>query len=263
MIPAPKANELIERLRPLIEDRRPDAFSIARIRRDAEGLLRSGVMPGETHMILGTLDALEFNGAGFFDHFRIAQQLSGSQSVSANFSLVALRCGFVRESVEAANAFFHAHPDDLSVLKLAREIAVDSLQFGILLQVEERFAKLRSKPIGVARERFTSAIARAKHLGISEAAILDRIEFAGAILREEHEPIFSVLFDFALDGRFSYCFGVKCDVDTMCDLNFKMAEHLVDTFDDTLVDFFTICCLTHRGDVSSGRLSDARSETQQ
>jgi len=265
VIPAPKVNELINELKLLLPERQPSPLALARIRRESQKVLRSHVTPDEAHMILGTVAALEFGVEEFFEHFRIAQQLSSHSNIRRNFAVMAMRCGFVREAYEATISLMRSYPDDLGILRLAREFSVNALQFGSFFEAEERLKRLNDKPESgvIAAARFHELKARADQLDISPEDVLDRLEFAGAIVRNAKEPIFSTLFDIGLEGRFSYSFGVKCDTDTLCDLNFKIAELIVSTFDDTLADLFTIGCLIHRSDMSTGRLSDARPEAQQ
>lgn len=264
MIPVPKANELIDELILLVDKRSPDQLSLARIEREGRQLLQSRVTPELAHMVLGTAAALKFDIDGFRDHFRIAQQNSSSPTIRTNFAVMALRLGLLKDAYGIVASLMGSYPDNLTTLGVAREVALAALQFDKMYEIQERLTRLQAKQETgyIEISRLSESTERAKRMGIQGDAILDRLEVASSILREAREPVFSRLFDIGLDGRFSYSLGVKCDVDTLCDLNFRIVDRMIESFDDTYSDLFTIGCLVHRGDVPTSRLSDPRSEAQ-
>lgn len=264
--PATKANELLDVLQRLDNDRQPSEFELTRVEREAEKLVRSGGDPAKGHMVAGIASAFRGDWQEYERHFRISSELSPSRHVRHNNIKAGLRLAYASRPLALARELMQAYPDDLAVLKLVREVAVQTLEFEMIVRVQSALNKLGVGEEAGAEEQIRRLMLvrdRALRYGITSADIVARLDAAGEVLREAREPIFGVLFDFALDGRLGYSLSVKADIGTICDLNFRIVDRLVERFDDTLADLFTIGCLISRRELHATRLSHAGEEAQQ
>lgn len=264
-IPATKANELLDVIQRLSHERKPSELELARVQREATTLVRSGAAPADGHMVLGMASAFQNDMGGFQHHFGIAFELTSERYIRKNFIFAALRLGLVEQPLAHARDLFQLYPDDIGALRLVHEMAVRALEFELAEHSERALRKLAAwredEVITVARLRL--ARDRALRLGISSSDIVARLETAAKVVREAGEPVFGLIFDFAREGRFSYGFVLRANVEVLCDINFQIVDRLVDQFDDTLADLFTICCLTRPSELHTPGLSLVSDQAQQ
>lgn len=260
--PATKANELLDVLQRLRDDRRPSEFDLARVEREAEKLVRSGSDPAEGHMVAGIASALRGDWQEYERHFRISSELSPRRHIRHNDIMASLRLAYASRPLALARELMRAYPDDLVGLGLVRDVAVRTLEFDLMKQAQYALEKLGAQEADTELRMKKLAIVhdRALRLGISSADIVARLDAVGEILREAREPVFGSMFDFALEGRLAYSLAIKADIDTLCDLNFRIIDRLIERFDDTLADLLTIGCLVNRSELHATGLSRAGEE---
>ena len=231
-------------------------FEIA-IGREAQALLSKGITPAEARMILGTVAALSFDVEGFVDHYRVARDLSPDRRIRANFTIMALRLGLFQWATNQATELFHTYQDDVGVIKLAREVGAQSLNFELHFAAVEALEKLNVPPEALA-VRFSTRARRMSHLWrerrVKWEEFIQRLDAAASVLREQREPIFDALYDMTPEGRLSYSFAVKADIDTITNINFAIVDRIVNGFDETLADVVTFSCLPARRELLPRRV---------
>ena len=263
MIPASKTNDLIDQMRPLLSERRPSELAVRKIRLDAEKLVRSGVDPAQGHMILGSLDSLEFNVEGVKNHFKIAQQLSPDRVIPFNYCVVGRRIGLMGEIRKTADSLLSRYPDDLKVLNLVNEMAGVCCDLEMMFDARERSSRLgQDLNLGaIQQSKFIPVASRAKKLGISTEEIVARLDVAGATLRDSREPCFGAIYEVSPEGTVAYSFGLEASSAELTEYSLAIVDALVDAFSDPLSDLITISCLKKR-ELPTRELSRAGEETR-
>jgi hypothetical protein len=212
-------------------------------------------------MLLGSLDALEFDLDGVKDHFRIAQQLSAERIIPFNFCVVGRRVGLIADIRRAADGLLSRYPDDVKVLNLVSEVAAICCDFGMLFEARERADRL-GKPIeGMDSRRFVPVVANAEELGISTDDIVERLQAAASVLTKAREPNFGALFDVSPEGTLAYSFSLDASASELTNYSLSIADVLLDRFQDPLSDLITISCLKKR-ELPTRELSHAGDETR-
>ncbi len=263
--PAIKANALLNVIQRLSHERKPSQLELARVQREATTLIRSGAAPSDGHMMLGIVCAFQNDTDEFQRHFQIAFGLSSDRYIRKNYIFAALRLGLVEQPLAQARDLFQMYPDDIGALRLAHEMAMRALDFDLAERAEHALRKLEAwrteEVITLARMRPVRE--RASRLRISTSDIVARLDVAAKTVRDAGEPVFGLVFDFGREGRVSYGIVLRASVDVLCDINFRIVDRLVDQFDDTLADLFTICCLTRPSELHTPGLSLVSDQTQQ
>lgn len=262
--PATKENALLEVIQRLSHEHHPSPLELARVQREATALIRSGAVPAAGHMVLGIARAFQNDAEGFQRHFDIAFGLTSERYVKKNFIFAALRLGLIERPLAHARDLFQLYPDDIGALRQVNEVATRALDFELAESSEHALRKLEAWRVDdlITFARLRPAHERALRLGISSSDIVVRLEMAAKVVRDAGEPVFGLVFDFAREGRFSYGLVLRTNVDALCDINFRIVDRLVEEFDDTLADLFTICCLTRPSELHTPGLSLVRDQTQ-
>lgn len=263
MIPVTKASQIIDALIAVLGEREPSIFALNRIEQDALALIKNGANPSEGHMLMGAVAALRFDADSFNDRFRIAKSLSADRHIRLNYSVMCNRLGLITSAFEEGRSLFERYPDDIAIVKAAQLTFMQSLNFDLMIEVEGHLRKLgvpEDKVHGIPSNRFAEVAQRVREKSVGHDAILERLEVASKILRDYREPIFGTLFDIGQYGRIGYAFAVKADIERMTELNFAIVDAVVEKFDDTLADIFTISCLVTRHELQPTRIFEPRPE---
>ena len=152
--PAPKANELIERLAQLATAPALDEFSLQRIDRDANALMKSD--PAGAHTVLGGVAALRGDRAETRKRYRTALQIESAFATLFNHSYSLSLLDEHEEALKVAVEALKAYPDDLTLLNRAIKAALESANFEIARDLSSRWDAVspdRSNPLsGLARQ---------------------------------------------------------------------------------------------------------------
>lgn len=263
--PKRKVDELEDELELLVDERVPPEFRLARVARGAQSLLQKGITPDAAHALLGIVDALAGNSDGFIEHFRIAKQLSPNRRTRGQFAIFAMRLGLHRVAAEQAIELFRTYPDDVQVLKLAREVASHSLHFELFFAARTALHKLGipdDELTAYCVPRFERTMQLCRSMDVGWDPLVTRADAAGTVLREFREPIFDVMYDTGTEGQLSHAFAVKADIDTITNINFAIVDRLVEQFDDTFAEVVTFCCLPARRELFARRVPKPSEATQ-
>jgi hypothetical protein len=259
LIPVPKSSELIDQLRPLLTQRRPSELAVRKIRVEAEKLIKQGKSPADGHMLLGSIDALEFDVGGFVSHFRIAQQLSSSRNIPFNLCVMARRIGCFNEARRVADSLLSHYPDDVAILNLVNEVGGLCCDFEMLFEARERLERLGKPAEGIDRRKFLPVCALRNSLGVTTDQIVERLEAAVSVLVDAREPNFGAVFDVSPEGTLAYGFGVDASATELAEYSLTIADVLLDRFEDPLSHLITISCLKKR-ELRTRELSNAGAE---
>lgn len=251
VIPAPKSTELVDKLKELTDERRPSALVLQRLRREAQSLMKSSA--ADAHMVLGTLDALEFDVHGYLDHYRVAMQLSPERSLRVNFCVIGRRVLALREIYREAAALLESYPDDLHVLRVVEDAFFHCGDVAAVFGVHERRLKLGDTFVRGAITKWLPFLALAERMQVNGGDVLDRIDVAAGVLRDAKEPVFGVLFDIGSDGVAAFSYSVEAPASELTDYSIAMADAIIDRFENPLSDLITISCLERR-ELHTGRI---------
>ena len=247
--PATKTSETLAIVTSLFNSKRPDEFSLARIKSDANILIKNTGLPADGYMLLGMAEALSFNVTEAKANFNAALKLSSDVMISSNYSTFLYRIGCFDEAyVNAANLVKH-HRDDISVLKQAATLAFQAGRFRAFVELISKIDKLSTqeqvsvRSIKLKDVSISSVVNLADSLNISDDDIAERINAAAIVLQHAKEPIAHTVFDVAPSGRISIRYEVYLDMEAAIDLSMLIVEKIITEFDDPLSDLITIGCV--------------------
>ena len=135
--PAKKVNALIEHLAGLAEAPTPDEFSLQRIARDANALMKSD--RAGAHTVLGGVAALQGDVDETRRHYRTALNIDNSITHLFNYSVSLSLLEEHDEALEVAVVALKAYPDDLNLLNGAMKVALESANFGFARDLSNRW----------------------------------------------------------------------------------------------------------------------------
>ena len=158
--PAPKANELIERLAQLADTPALDEFSLQRIARDANALMKSD--PAGAHTVLGGVAALRGDGEETRKRHRTALGIDESLELLFNYSVSLSHLDENEEALNVAIGALKKYPDNLQLLDRAINVALDSANFLIARDLSSRWDALspdRPNPLSGLVQQLADAVA--------------------------------------------------------------------------------------------------------
>ena len=138
--PAEKVNQLIERLRQLAAAPALDEFSLQRIARDANSLMKSD--PADAHTVLGGVAALRGDGDETRHRYRTALGIEKTLVTLFNYSFSLSILDEHEEALNVAADALQAYPDDLNLLNRAIKAALESAHFMTARDLSNRWDAL-------------------------------------------------------------------------------------------------------------------------
>ena len=140
--PARKTTALVNSLKGLERAERVDDLALKRLRREAQTLMKVDAVGA--HSILGAMAGIEGNAAQVRKHYEIALQISARESeVLTNYAAALSKAGKMNDAFKTVTEAHERHPDDLSILQDAINIAAQGARFREGRVLCERRRKLR------------------------------------------------------------------------------------------------------------------------
>ncbi|MCP3721710.1 hypothetical protein M3I53_00980 [Paraburkholderia sp. CNPSo 3272] len=144
---------------------------------------------------------------------------------------------------------FHSH---VEVLEQVSSVLVDALDFDASADCQETMLKLvtdaaEREMISIRGDRLRSLAAHAKDMGYSASALRARAQCAIDALRDAKQNVFVIQLKGTQPSSLALEFHVGADIEACAELNFVVADALVQKFDDTAVDFVTMSVHAYAG----------------
>lgn len=190
MIPLSKSAQLVDRLNAELNSATSDAFTLKRLEREIEPLLRARDSEERTAglHLMAMLHALRFEDKDARQLFE--QSLAASGYIAdyyANYSSLMGSLGFVREAHQLAEKAAGRAPGDAGILSIALVRASDAMRTDKVLEYIDRLSKLEAKDKDKNTERVLECLNWQRLLleneGIDRDIFLDRYEAARAVAR--------------------------------------------------------------------------------
>lgn len=138
--PAKKANELIERLAQLATAPALDEFSLQRVARDANALMKSD--PAGAHTVLGGVAALRGDRDETRKRHRAALKIDSDFATYFNYLVSLSLLDEYEEALQVAMGALKKYPDNLNLLDSAIRAALESANFEIARDLSDRWDAL-------------------------------------------------------------------------------------------------------------------------
>lgn len=138
--PAKKVNQLIGRLAKLAAAPALDEFSLQRVARDANALMKSD--PAGAHTVLGGVAALGGDRDETRRRHRTALQIKGSFATFYNYFVSLSLLDEHEEALQVANRALEKYPDNLELLNSAIKAALESANFETARNLSHRWDAL-------------------------------------------------------------------------------------------------------------------------
>lgn len=251
--PAPKANELIERLAQLADTPALDEFSLQRIARDANALMKSD--PAGAHTVLGGVAALRGDGEETRKRHRAALKIKSDFANFFNYLVSLSMLDEYEEALQVAIGALKKHPDNLNLLNSAINSALDSANFQIARDLSHRWDALApdrpNSSSGLARQ-----LADAVRAGMfNEEAVREVLRILTETQRSESARTSNSKFrsDHA-EKSFFYERMIRATPTTAAALNERFADQIVER-SDLMADPGLRFVAAFTADTSNGRHS--------
>lgn len=223
-------------------------LDLMRIERKIKGLLSKGsVNPSHCHMIFGIIWFLMGDRRKCESAWRNSFLLGPGDPIVMMNGMVALTCiGNLSEAIVAINAAVERFPDNKRVLACATMQALQALQFSLGMNLMLEYDKLaindHTDQIAAPRKQLMLIKESAETYGMTEAQMLERLETAVESVRRSGFEVRRTSTMGLHDGTFIYNLYLSADSPTCAETNFHIAESLIEKFDDTGIDLFSIVC---------------------
>lgn len=223
-------------------------LDLMRIERKTKDLLSNKKGdPAHCHMIFGIIGFLSGDRKKCESGSRNACLLApGDATVLMNCMLTFTCIGNFSESIAAINAALVRFPDNKQVLACAIMQALQSLQYTLGASIMAQYDKLAINDaidhLADLRTPFMLLKKTAESYGMADAQMLERLETAVQTVREHGFEVRRTATTTLHDGSCIYNLFLRADSQTCADTNFHIAESLVEKFDDTGINLFSIVC---------------------
>ena len=243
--PALKINEFIDELGEMSRTGKVDDFSIRRIERDVRVMLDKKVGdPADWYMVLGIVAYLRGERQQAFDAIQNALRLGPNQMmILCNAALVYGTMGEVRASDLIVRKLISLSLDDKVTMGANVERAYGLLQFELALSLQEQYDKLaiNDKTDGLSVRTSLEYIRPAyKEFAMPDSQLLDRLETAVNAVRNSGYEVRRTSSSTLRDGSVMLCLHVDADSDICAELNFAIADALVENYEDTGVALISL-----------------------
>lgn len=264
-------SSLLDRLNALLEQNVIDEVELLRLEKAADKVADKNL----AYTLLGALSAIKFDATNVYKNFNAALRYSTSSEnhlyTQSNQAVALQRIYKFKESAQLIYQVHDNYRDNLGILDTATSLCTAALQFHKLKELNIRSDKLghdnhiagvklvkkvndnstqtsdsRSKITDKSKKSDTKNCSNIVELldrhKITEDELGDRVDAAAQVLFENKIPFrgYNLL---ALDnGEFMYRFYLDVSPEKAAELNFQIADKLIDSFDNTLFNIFTISC---------------------
>lgn len=224
-------HELLSRLgETLLSDAKPDNFTIARLRREAENLMQAD--PANAHMALGLLDGFAMDLDAMRYHFRIATQIEGSAGMMMNHATAETWAGQFMAAEEVASRAAQSAVDDITTLRDALSFQIQHGRFRLAKSTVDRLAKLTPGEPVKGEEDVNNAIEVIEQQRLDDDAVSAQFDLSGKVAFEHGAQVMGVYLS-AGEGCISAYHIVRATFDECRDMYQTCAERSIDLDADT------------------------------
>lgn len=261
--PQLESHELINRLVDAMRSGEISEFELRQIQRRAKHLLSQRLAPPEDcYMALAMTAFLDGNRPECEAALHNAIALAPKDQTNIRNAVGCLGgFGSVKEAFDLIYSKCSLFPDDKNFLRCAIMQAQQSLQFEHVPGLVQKYQKLSvNDPYDNAAQLAKSTLAMkkaAEECGLNDAEMLSRLQTAIDVVRKKGVEIRQTATQVLHDGTFIYNLYVNKDRSECAAINFDIADALVDKYEDTGIDIFSIICLPRTDYFQSTRIAGA------
>jgi len=240
-------NSILTEIATLVDATDVDHLKLARLERDLAKIWQaSAITAADYHMTRALLSMAKRRTQPALDAAREALRwTSGNAIVENNCLTVMTTVMAIDDAIRLIRLIVARHPDDLDALKGAIIKASDVLQFSLAVELLEKFNKLTTNLDSVSDVRrkhiLTCRDAMIRHK-LTDEDLAARLKVAVDALRKKNFEAWRSSRLVLDDGCLIYYVHVDADPDRCAELNFDIADALVEEFEDTGADFVSIAC---------------------
>ncbi len=242
-------NESIQQIAQQINDGECNEFDLRRIARTLEQALGNrAITPGSYHMALALIGLAKGERQATISACENAVSLAPRDTVVMSNCLLALTSfGEIDKTAHLIDKFVRAFPDDKQSLLTALDQWYYCVQLNkaadLVVQLEKLHTHISVRG-GISRlGGIMLSIDAAKKLNYSDEALGDRLKTAIEAIRTLDHEVQRISMLTLHDGSFLHRLHVRANRDKCAELNFKIADALVEHFDDTYSDLVSfVCC---------------------
>ncbi len=249
--PLPLIEDLLSKIDHIWSSLTVDQFSLRRIRLEVEKLIKNRV--GDlalNYAALAWIELIQCKRELAYYNFENAMRIDPSNGrVALLYSGALALIGDVRKAAEITNYVARAFPGNSSVLEKAFLRNVTACQFSEAVEIGKQLRKL-SVNDGVDRvariELFVDDIQNlalaTSHCGLTEEGMLERLEVAVGAVRSDFEI---QRFRITSVGNCTFLgeMYIDADFDRCADMNFKIADVIVENFEQTGAELGSFICM--------------------
>lgn len=244
--PKTKIQDFLEKLSVMIKSASADEFTLLRIERETRDLLNKKIGdPAELYMVLSIVAYLKRDRKLAIDTMSNALALAPNNiSILSSASVVYGAMGEVKLANSVLRKISALTPDDKSYVLENFGRAFSLCQIELAINLLEQFDKLTvndpPKYI-ILRTPLLAMTQSFKEVGLSEGEYLDRQETAVEAVRENgYEVCHTSCVTGDDQGSFIITFHIDADEDVCAQVNFSIAEALIEKHENTGMDLVTI-----------------------
>jgi len=223
-----KAEELINRLNALVNQRHPSEFQVLQLQHQAESLRQSSFV--EAAIALGAVATIRWDESEMRRQFDHAMQMrKGDHNLHANFARCLVRLNLHSEARRQYEQALQIQPSDKGVLADAIKACTWSGQFLRAKEYIERFNRLSADNPSEFGQFVAQAIELLKGTEVSEQQIDELVEIAMSVLRDAKISYISVngrVLNDEESGFISIEFLLDSTISRVVDFDDTLAEKL-------------------------------------
>jgi hypothetical protein len=246
-VPKLEINQLINEISAMVSSGNSSDLALRRVEKQTIALFESkAANPAHCHMVLGLVAMMQKDRAKCEKAVKNAIILAPRDSAVLMNGITCLTSmGNTRDAVALIKRMCDQFPDDKEILSYAIIQSHHVLQLSYACTLLCKFDKLAiNDPVDLIRVRkpLLRAHETAEAYGMPESELLNRLETAIESVRArglEVERSSSLTLH---DGTFHYQLHIDADSTACAETNFHIADALVEKYEDTGIEFFSVVC---------------------
>ncbi|MGF6116709.1 hypothetical protein ABIE30_000623 [Janthinobacterium lividum] len=246
-VPKLKSQEIHEELVLLLNEIQVNEFKLKSYERDIEQLFKiKAIDPAQYQMLFAILKYNDKKRIPAIDHARSAIALA-PRSYPVLATCIAVFCGFgcVLDVISLIHRLLEISPDSKKNLRNLIGCAQDTMQLKLANSLQERYEKLAinddidntNSPVD---KWLSLSLAYSRNTNIADDFYAERLIAAVGAIRNSNFEVLRTTSLILEDGTVSLHYHIDASPKECSQVNFAIADALVEKFDDTGIEHFSI-----------------------
>jgi hypothetical protein len=245
--PETALNHILDEIKKLVDVDAPDPFSLRRVSMAVESAWKSkAISPAEFHMAKALIFMAKKERDSAISSMRNAVGLGKADPIVQHNSMIVFSsAGSVDDGVSLVTAWPKIFPDNREMLRTAVSRSCDFLQLELAMDIATQLDQIsRNDPshVSLVSHQLLNCLDAAKSLGLTDADLAARLKVAVSVLVDRGHPMWRNSRNLLRDGSLIYSFHIEASPEDCAELNFDIADALVDSFADPSAEFLSISC---------------------